>query len=267
VSPVGNVPPASTSQSFRLDGRVAVIAGVGETNSRHMALALAEAGADIALVARSAGVIEALADEIRALGRRAMPIQADLTDSVQVDAMVERVRHEHGRIDILFNHAGGSRAIKPLIEVTDDEWRSDLSANLDTVFFATRSVARVMIEQGWGGSIINTSSTASRLTPPNVAPLAIAKAAVNHFTRCAAAELAPHQIRVNAILLGTFENAGPYMNQISPGLGDWWLQETPMRRWGQPWESAGAALYLASEASSYVTGSILSVTGGIGVIG
>ncbi|MBV9841729.1 MAG: SDR family oxidoreductase [Sphingomonadaceae bacterium] len=258
---------ASLAEAFRLDGKVAIIAGVGDTNSRHMALALAEAGADLALVARTATAIEPLADEIRAMGRHALAIRADLTDRPQVDALAQQVRRELGRIDILFNHAGSGGAAKPVIDYEDDEWRAVFAGNLDLVFFATRAVARIMIEQGDGGVIVNTSSTASRMTPPMVAPYAVAKAGVNHLTRCLAAELAPHGIRVNAILLGTFENAGPFLNDMSPGFGDWWLRETPLGRWGGASESAGAALYLASPASSYVTGSILSVTGGIAAAG
>jgi len=258
---------SSIAQAFRLEGKVAVIAGVGDTNSRHMALALAEAGADLALVARRTVVTEPLAAEIRAMGRRALVIAADLTDRPSVDAMAEQVQRELGRVDVLFNHAGASGAFKPVLDYEDEEWRAVFAGNLDLAFFTTRAVGRIMVKQGFGGSIINTSSTASRLIAPNVGPYGVAKAALNHFTRCMAVELAPHGIRVNAILLGTFENAGPFMNEFSPGLGDWWLRETPLGRWGRASESAGAALYLASEASSYVTGTILSVTGGIGVVG
>ncbi|MBV9995650.1 MAG: SDR family oxidoreductase [Caulobacteraceae bacterium] len=255
----------ATRERFRLDGKVAIIAGVGETNSRHIALALADAGADVALVARRTLITEPLAEEIRAMGRRALAIQADFTDSTQVDDMVGRTRRELGRLDVLFNHAGSGTVMKPVIEMTDEEWRGVFAANVDAAFFATRAAARVMIDEGRGGSIINTSSTASRLTPPMVKAYAVAKAALNHFTRCMAEELAPHGIRVNSILLGTFENAGPNLDAISPGFKDWWLRETPLGRFGQAHESAGAALYLASEASSYTTGAILSVTGGIAV--
>jgi 7-alpha-hydroxysteroid dehydrogenase len=257
----------SVQDSFRLDGKVAIVTGVGVTNSRHFVLALAEAGADVCLVARSTGVTEALAKEVRDMGRRAIAVSADMTDSAQVDGMVTHTREELGRIDVLFNHVGGGGALAPVIDLSDEDWRSVFASNLDSMFFCTRAVAKVMIEQGSGGSIINTSSTASRLTPPLLSAYSIAKAAVNQFTRCMAVELAPHNIRVNAVLLGTYENAGPKMNQIQAGFGDWWLRETPMHRYGRAGESAAAGLYLASEASSYVTGVIIPVAGGIALFG
>jgi len=255
------------SYSFRLDGRVAIVAGVGVTNSRHFALALAEAGADVCLVARTANITQSLAEEIRTMGRKALAIAADMTDSRQVDSMVAEARTTFGRLDILFNHVGGGGTARPILETEDAQWRSVFASNLDSMFFCTRAVARVMIAQGWGGSIINTSSTASRLARPGLTAYSTAKAAVNQFTRCTAVELAPHKIRVNAILLGTFENNGHKLNGISPGFGDWWLRETAMGRYGRPGESAGAGIYLASDASAYVTGTILPVAGGIALFG
>jgi len=256
----------AVQDSFRLDGRVGVVTGVGPTNSRHFALAIAEAGADVCLVARTPNNAESIAEEIRALGRRALVVTADMTDSAQVDRMVKTAQDELGRIDVLFNHVGGSQAV-PTIDMTDEQWDWTFAANLDSMFYGTRAVGRVMIAQGWGGSIINTSSTASRTTPPNLTAYSVAKAAVNQFTRCMAVEFAPHNIRVNAILLGTYENSGPKLNNIAPGFGDWWLRETPMHRYGRAGESAAAGLYLASEASSFVTGVVLPVAGGIALFG
>lgn len=123
-----------------------------------------------------------------------------------------------------------------------------------------------MIRQGEGGSIINTGSTASRLTLPKLTAYSVAKAALEQFTRCMAYELAPHNIRVNCIRLGTFENAASVMTTFAPDFADWFLRETPMHRWGRPDEAGAAALYLASPASSYVTGATISISGGMAVL-
>jgi 7-alpha-hydroxysteroid dehydrogenase len=255
---------------FRLDGKVAIVTGVGPTNSRHFALAMAEAGAAVCLAARSVTHTEKIAAEVREMGGRALVCTADITDRKQVEAMVAHAKAEFGRIDILFNHVGGGApptGPKKILETSDEDWRNVFASNLDSMFFCTRAVAKIMIEQDSGGSIINTSSTASRTTPPMLTPYSVAKAAVNQFTRCMAVELAPHNIRVNAILLGTYENSGSKLNQIAPGFGDWWLRETPMHRFGRAGESAAAGLYLASDASAFVTGVILPVAGGIALFG
>lgn len=258
---------ASFPEQFRLDGKVAIVGGVGDTNSKHIALALAEAGADVALVARTTAVTEDLARDLRAIGRKAIALVADLSDSVKADRMVAAVRHELGRIDVLFNNAGSGGDQVDILDMSDEQWKSVMAGNLDTTFYATRAVARVMVEQGAGGAIINTSSTASRMAPPHLTPYSVAKAGVNQLTRACAVELAPHNIRVNCMLFGTYENAGPHLNDIAPGFGDWWLRETPMHRFGKASESAGTALYLASQASAYVTGAIIPVSGGMGLYG
>lgn len=254
------------SSKFRLNGKTAIVTGVGPTNGRYFALALAEAGANVSLVARSDRVIHDLADELRALGVGALPIQADMSHADEVVHVVTSTQSEFGGLDILCNHVGTSeQRVGDIVDLSLDDWREPFVSNLETTFLATRAAARTMIAQGRGGSIINTGSTGSRTTPPKLAHFSAAKAGLEQFTRCAAAELAQHGIRVNCIRLGTFENAGPHLDAIAPGFQDWWLQETPMHRWGRADEAAGAALYLASDASSYVTGAVLAVTGGIAV--
>ena len=244
---------------FRLDGKVAIVTGVGVMNGKHIALALAEAGADVCLVARSRPVIEQTAVEIRTMGRRALPLTADVTDSGQVDRMVAEARSKLGRIDILFNHVGGGGRPGPILNLSDEDWHACFLGNLYSMFYCTRAVGKVMVEQKQGGSIINTSSVASSWTPPGLTPYSVAKAGVNQFTRCMAVELGPHGIRVNCIMLGAFENAGP---KIDPALAESIVKTTPLGRFGKRDESAPAALYLASEASSFVTGVIIRVSGG-----
>ena len=253
-------------ESFRLDGKVAVIGGVGPTNGRHFASALSQAGASVCLIARTPAVSRPLAEELRAQGGRAFYIEADLTDPKQVDDAFARTLEACGRIDVLFNHVGSAGAIRDIVDLNLEQWRNVFAVNLDAMFLCTKAAAKIMIERGHGGSIINTGSTAGRLTLRKLTPYATAKAAVEHFTRCMASELAPHRIRVNCIRLGTFENAGPILDRFSEGFAEWWLRETPMHRWGQADEAAGAALYLASDASNYVTGAVLPVTGGMAVV-
>jgi NAD(P)-dependent dehydrogenase (short-subunit alcohol dehydrogenase family) len=253
-------------ESFRLDGKVALISGVGPTNSRSFALAMAEAGASVCLVARTPTVAQPLAQELRDRGVGAMHIEADLTQPDQVTAVVDATVKELGRIDILFNHVGGSGATLDVVDLPYEEWRRVFAANLDSMFLCTQAAAKEMIEQGQGGSIINTGSTASRCTMPKLTSYSVAKAAVEQFTRCMSYELAPHNIRVNCIRLGTFENAGPIMTKFSPDFGDWFLREMPMHRWGKADEAAAAGLFLASSASSYITGVVLPVSGGFSVL-
>lgn len=251
-------------EKFRLDGKVALITGVGPTNGKHIALAMAEAGADVALVARSNKVIGGVAEEIKALGRRAVTINADVTDSKQVDRMAAEAKEKLGHIDILFNHVGGGGKGGPLLKLADEDWHGNFLGNLYSMFYCSRAVGNIMVQQGRGGAIINTSSVASVRTPPGVAAYSIAKAAVNQFTRCLAAELAPNNVRVNCVMLGTFENAAPHLPKVHY---DDTINETLMHRFGKKDEVAPAALFLASDAASYVTGVVLRVSGGWAMFG
>ena len=254
-------------QKFRLDGKSAILTGVGPTNGRHFALALAEAGANVCLVARSDRVIGSLAEEVRELGVGALPVQADISRPEDAERVVTEARNEFGGLDILFNHVGTAEPrLGKIVDLSLDDFREPLVSNLETTFLMTQQFVRILLQDGKGGSIINTGSTGARTTPPKMAHFSAAKAGLEQFTRCAAAELAEHGIRVNCIRLGTFENAGPYLDDIEQGFRKWWLDETPMHRFGRADEAAGAALFLASDASSYVTGAVLAVTGGIAVL-
>ena len=244
---------------FSLAGRVAIVTGVGPAMGRDFALTLAEAGADVCLAARSDGVIEAVAEEARALGRRVLAVRCDVSDSAQVDELVVRTVRELGRLDVMCNHAAGRDVKVPIEQLSDSDWHEVLNATLSSVFYGTRAAARAMIIQGTGGAIINTSSICGvGLVPGHMIAYSTAKAAVNHFTRYMAAELAPHGIRVNAILPGAFGDS-----RVTPAVQTWLDDEIPLGRRGRPDEIAPALLYLASEASSYVTGETLLVSGGL----
>lgn len=257
----------SFPEKFRLDGKVAIITGVGPTNGQSFAKALAEAGAKLCLVAQSATVTGPLVKEIVRMGGAAISLQADLTDPSSASLIVEKCCDAFGRVDIMFSHSGGVGPLADICDVDDEDWDNVLRMNLHSAFYLTKAVSKAMIRSGRGGSIIYTSSTASIMTPPRLTSYSVAKAAVSQLARCAAVELAPHGIRVNAIMLGTFENAGPGIGRIAEGYQEWWLKETPLGRFGKADEAAGAALFLASDASSYVTGTVLRVTGGIALFG
>jgi len=257
----------SFAQKFRLDGKVAIITGVGPTNGQSFAKALAEAGAKLCLVARSANVTGPLVEEIVGAGGAAISLQADLTDPGSAPRIVEKCGNAFGRVDILFSHSGGVGPLADIYDVDDGDWDKVLRMNLHSAFYLTKAASKAMISGGRGGSIVYTSSTASVMTPPRLTSYSVAKAAVSQLARCTAVELAPHGIRVNAIMLGTFENAGPGIGRIAEGYREWWLKETPLARFGNADEAGAAALFLASDASSYVTGTILRVTGGIALFG
>jgi NAD(P)-dependent dehydrogenase (short-subunit alcohol dehydrogenase family) len=257
----------SFMEKFRLDGKVAIITGIGPTNGQSFALALAEAGAKLCLVARSAAVTDVLVKEIIDAGGAAIRLQADLTDPASAPRIVRECCDAFGKVDILFSHSGGVGPLADIYDVDDGDWDSVLRMNLHSAFYLTKAASKAMISGGHGGSIVYTSSTASVMTPPRLTSYSVAKAAVSQLARCAAVELAPHGIRVNAIMLGTFENAGPSIGRIAEGYQEWWLKETPLGRFGKADEAGAAALFLASDASSYVTGTVLRVTGGIALFG
>lgn len=247
----------SVLSRFRLDGKVAIVTGVGPAMGRDFALALAEAGADVCVSARSRAVIDDVAAEIEAMGRRALALTVDATSSAEIDAMVARTVEELGRLDVMCNHVGSGAPKLTLLETSDEEWEASLALTLNSVVYGTRAAARAMIAQGQGGAIVNTSSICSVGMVPNMVGYSTAKAAVNHFTRFMAVELAPHGIRVNALLPGTFA-----VQNVAPEVKSWLDSVTPMGRPGAPEEIAPALLYLASDASSYVTGETLVLAGG-----
>jgi 7-alpha-hydroxysteroid dehydrogenase len=258
VTGTGTTAAASVLERFSLAERVAIVTGVGPAMGRDFALALAEGGADVVVAARSRTVIDEVAEEVRSLGRRALALTCDVSDSAAVDELVARTVRELGRLDVMCNHAAGRDPQLPIDQLTDEQWREVLDATLSSVFYGTRAAARVMIAQGDGGAIVNTSSICSvGQVPGHMIVYSTAKAAVNHFTRYMAAELAPHRIRVNAILPGVFGVA-----RVPDAVKDWLDATIPLRRRGRPDEVSPALVYLASDASSYVTGETLLVSGG-----
>jgi len=248
---------------FDLTGRTAVVTGSTRGLGRAFAQALAEAGANVVIVGRDASEAVAVSDEIRTLGVASLGVAADVTSRDDVERLLEQTVNEFGRADILVNNAGVC-IHKPAVDVTDDEWRYVMGVNVDGLWIASQVFGRHMIANG-GGSMINIGSmSASIVNRPQWQPAYNAsKAAVHHLTRSLAAEWAPHNVRVNALAPGYMRTD---MSPIDdPQFQRYWIEDTPQQRAGEPDELGGAVVFLASSASSFMTGSVLTIDGGYSV--
>lgn len=244
----------------RLAGRTALVTGAGKGLGRAIALGFAGAGADVVLMARTRSDLEAVAREVEALGRQALVTVADATDSQQVNAAVAQAVARFGRVDVLAHAAGGSLR-KPSVEVTDEEWDGVISANLSSTFKVCRAVGRQMLAQG-SGSIINVSSTAGMRGRAGNAPYSAAKAAVINLSRALAMEWAPKGVRVNVLAPGRFLTPLTEAEMSVPEKYAAFVRQVPLGRIGKPEEIQDIAVWLASDASAYVTGSTITLDGG-----
>lgn len=252
----------ATASLFDLSGKTAIVTGAGRGLGRAMALGLAGQGADLMLVSRSENEIRNVADEVAGLGRRAIFATADVAVKAEVDRMVAAAQAKFGRIDILINNAGVDRNI-PALDYSEEEWDRILGTNLKGYFLCSQAVGRLMMAQG-AGSIINNSSIYGSVGMADNLPYGASKGGVNQLTRMLAVEWAPHGIRVNAIAPGYMVPMTRDDGQTGPGpkVEAWVATRTPMRRRGKLEELVGPAVFLASDAASYVTGAILAVDGG-----
>lgn len=244
---------------FRLENKRAIVTGAGRGIGQAMAVALAEAGADVALI--SLHEPNQTASLIRALGRKAIPIQADLSIREESQTVVDRAAAELGALDILVNNAGMIRRA-PLLEFNAEDWDAVVELNQSAIFFLSQAAARIMVAQRSGGKIVNIASLLSFQGGIRVPSYTAAKSAVTGLTRIFANELAPHGIQVNAIAPGYIEtdNTAPLRADAARSADI--LGRIPAGRWGRPEDLQGAVVYLASAASQYVTGSVLVVDGG-----
>ncbi len=245
---------------FELTNKIALITGGGRGLGRAIALAYADAGADVAVASRSLDQLEEVAQTIRAKGRRALAIETDVTDSEAVAKLVAATRKEFGRIDILVNSAGVGWAER-LVDVSDGTFDWILKTNLYGTFYCCREVAKVMIEQR-SGSIINIASVAGVKGPPGLGAYAASKGGVIAMTKVLALENARYNVRANVIAPGYFRTDMNAAALDDPELGPKIVKRIPMRRAGNPEEIGGLAIYLASDAASFVTGEVYFISGG-----
>ncbi|XVS61982.1 SDR family oxidoreductase [Actinosynnema sp. CA-299493] len=245
---------------FRLDGKVAVVTGAGRGIGAASAVALAEAGADVVLAARTEPQLLAVAEKVRRTGSRPHVVPGDLSDPDAAAALADRAAAEFGRLDVVVNNVGGGSA-RSLARSSTEDLEKAFRFNVSTAHALTRAAADVML-RGDGGAIVNISSVIGRVTGRGFLAYGTAKAALTHYTRLAAADLSP-RIRVNAVAPGTVLTSA-----LRALLGEGAMRTqaeaaTPLRRIGDPEDVAAAVLYLATDASAYLTGKVIEVDGGL----
>ena len=247
-------------EAFRLDGRVAIVTGASRGLGRSIALALAEAGADVAVAARSAKELAETAGAVEALGRRGLAVPTDVTVYAQVEALVERTAATLGRLDIVVNNSGIA-AVMPLAEMPPEEFRRSLEVNLVGVFNGCRAAASRLIAQK-SGKIVNLASMLGAAGLAGYTAYSASKGGVIAFTRALAVEWARHNIQVNAMAPGWFVTDMNSQAFDDPRIRERLLRDVPARRTGKLEEIGPLVVYLASSASDYMTGQTVFLDGG-----
>ncbi|MEB3070994.1 SDR family oxidoreductase [[Mycobacterium] vasticus] len=247
--------------SFRLDGKVAVITGAGRGIGAAIALAFAQAGADVVIAARTRGQLESVAEQVRATGRHAHVVEADLSDPETVAELAATAVAEFGRLDIAVNNVGGT-VPDALLNTSTANLIGAFVFNIGTAHALTSAAVPLMLAHSGGGAIINITSAVGRMAGRGFIAYGTAKGALAHYTRLAAADLCP-RIRVNGIAPGAILTSSLDVVAANDELRTAMERVTPLRRLGDPAEIAAAAVYLASPAGAYMTGKILEVDGGL----
>jgi NAD(P)-dependent dehydrogenase (short-subunit alcohol dehydrogenase family) len=245
---------------FDLTGQIALVTGAARGLGNACALALAEAGADVALGLRDADSAPDLVQAIRALGRRALPLQMDITRRAEIKSAVAEAVGQLGRIDILVNNAGIGPP-NPVEDVTEEDFDYTLSVNLKGTFFVTQEVGRVMIKQR-AGKIVNLSSQAGFVGLPTESVYCMTKAAIAHLTKCVAVEWGRYNITVNAVAPTFIRTPGTVKWLEDDAFRNDLLSKIPLGRVGDPIDVAGAVVFLASPAAALITGTTLLIDGG-----
>ena len=246
---------------FRLDDKVAIVTGAGRGLGAAIAVAFAEAGADVVIAARTESQLNEVAEQIRGVGRRAHVVTADLAHPEATAELATVAVNEFGKLDILVNNVGGTMPT-PLVYTSTKDLRDAFTFNVSTAHALTAAAVPLMLEHSGGGSIINITSTMGRLAGRGFAAYSTAKAALAHYTRLTALDLSP-RIRVNAIAPGSILPSALEIVASNDELRAPMEQATPLRRLGDPLDIAAAAVYLASPAASFLTGKTLEVDGGL----
>jgi NAD(P)-dependent dehydrogenase (short-subunit alcohol dehydrogenase family) len=250
---------------FRLDGKRAVVTGASRGLGRSMALALADVGADVILTGRTQETLDATAEEIRSRGRQAWTVKADMGKPPECEAAFQQILRDLGPIDILINNVGNRETSAAIEAETLETWNQVIDLNLTSCFLGTKLIGAAMLARGAGGRIINIASMSALIANRGIGGRGYetGKAAVLHFTRCAAADWAPFGITVNAICPGLFmTDTNREWNERRPDVIEAIVKNVPAGRAGEPDEIGPLAVFLASPASSYVTGAAYVVDGG-----
>ena len=249
------------AELFRLEGKTAIVTGASRGIGKAIAKAFAEAGADLVLVSRNRVALEGVVREIEGLGGKALPVSADIGNTDDINKVIEATLKVSPRIDILLNNAGISPILKKAEEVNLKEWEEIVRVNLTGTFLFCQAAGKVMIQQG-GGKIINMVSVGAVVGFPRQIAYCATKGGILQMTKVLAVEWTRYNIQVNAIGPAYLETELTKGMRASKVISENLLGRTPMGRFGRPEEIVGAAIYLASDASSYVTGQTLFVDGG-----
>ncbi len=253
----------STSAHFDLSGKFALVTGASRGLGKSFALTLARAGADVAVTSRTLASLDDTKKQIEALGRRCLPLALDVRDQTSIKAAVDVTHTGFGRIDILVNNAG-CNIRKPALDVTWEDWNTILDTNLRGPFFVAQAVARHMVGQG-GGRIINIGSVTSVAGYAGLGPYGASRGGIRQLTMSLAADWGPHGVTVNCLAPGWFKTSQNAMMYEDAEWVKYLSDKIPLRRPGATDDLDGALIFLASEASRYVSGQTLLVDGGISV--
>ena len=246
--------------SFRLEGKVAIVTGSGKGLGKAMAIALAEAGADVVVTARSFDQVRETSQEIEKLGRQCLAVQTDVTKKAEVEALVQQTVDRFGRIDILINNVGMA-IVKDLMHTSLEDWQTQIDTNLTSTFLCCRAVGNHMHKQG-GGKIVNVATIAGVRGKWQMTGYGASKAGVIQLTKTLAIEWARYNVTVNCIIPGIFHTSATQKVMDNEEMLKVRVSKVPLRRHGRPEEVGPLAVFLSSPASDFITGTAIPIDGG-----